>query len=52
MNGLKNKGIQDILIACIDGLTGFTQAIEAVYPKTEIQHCIIPSRDLTVNFAR
>lgn len=41
MNGLKNRGISDILIACVDGLTGFTQAIEAVFPKTEIQHCII-----------
>lgn len=41
MNGLKNRGVQDILIACIDGLTGFPQAIEAVYPKTEIQQCVI-----------
>ena len=37
MNGLKNRGLQDILIACVDGLTGFPAAIEAVYPKTEIQ---------------
>lgn len=41
MNGLKNRGVKDILIACVDGLTGFPQAIEAVYPKTEVQHCII-----------
>lgn len=41
MNGLKNRGVQDILIACVDGLTGFPQAIEAVYPRTEIQQCII-----------
>ena len=41
MNGLKNRGVQDILIACVDGLTGFPQAIEAIYPKTEIQQCII-----------
>lgn len=41
MNGLKNRGLQDILIACVDGLTGFPQAIEAVYPKTKIQQCII-----------
>ena len=39
MNGLKNRGVEDILIACIDGLTGFTDAIEAVFPKTEIQQC-------------
>lgn len=41
MNSLKNQGIEDILIACVDGLTGFTNAIEAVYPNTEIQQCII-----------
>jgi Transposase and inactivated derivatives len=41
MNGLKNRGVCDILIACVDGLTGFPQAIEAVFPKTEVQHCII-----------
>ena len=40
LNGLKNRGVKDILIACIDGLTGFPQAI-AVFPETEIQHCII-----------
>lgn len=41
LNGLKNRGVQDILIACIDGLCGFPQAIEAVYPETEIQQCVI-----------
>ena len=41
MNGLKNRCVEDILIACVDGLNGFPQAIEAVYPKTEIQQCII-----------
>jgi len=41
MNGLKNRGVQDILIACVDGLTGFPQAIEAIFPKTEVQHCVI-----------
>ena len=41
MNGLKNRGVEDILIACVDGLTGFPQAIEAVFPKAEVQHCII-----------
>ena len=41
LNGLKNRGIEDILIACIDGLSGFPQAITAVYPETEIQHCVI-----------
>ena len=41
MNGLKNRGVEDILIACIDGLSGFPQAIQAVFPKTEVQHCVI-----------
>ena len=41
LNGLKNRGVEDILITCIDGLTGFSEAISAVYPKTEIQQCII-----------
>ena len=40
LNGLKNRGVEDILITCIDGLTGFPEAISAVYPKTEIQQCI------------
>jgi putative transposase len=38
---LKNRGVQDILIACVDGLKGFPEAINAVFPKTEIQLCII-----------
>lgn len=41
MNELKNRGVEDILIACVAGLTGFPQAIGAVYPQTEIQQCII-----------
>lgn len=40
MNGLKNRGVEDILIACVDGLTGFPQAIDAVYPETEVQQWI------------
>lgn len=38
---LHNRGVQDILIACVDGLKGFPEAIESIYPKTEVQHCII-----------
>ena len=41
LNSLKNRGVEDIFIACTDNLTGFLAAIEAVYPKTEIQNCII-----------
>lgn len=50
MNGLKNRGVEDILIACVDGLTGFPAAIEAVYPKTEIQQCIIHQIRNTTRF--
>lgn len=50
MNGLKNRGVEDILIACVDGLTGFPAAIEAVYPKTEIQQCIIHQIRNTTKF--
>jgi len=41
MNGIRHRGVEDILIACVDGLTGFTSAIEAVFPQTEIQQCIV-----------
>lgn len=41
LNDLKARGIKDILIACIDGLTGFPEAIAAAFPKTEIQLCVI-----------
>lgn len=50
LNGLKNRGVEDILIACVDGLTGFDNAIEAVYPKTEIQQCIIHQIRNTTRF--
>jgi putative transposase len=38
---LKTRGVRDILIACVDGLTGFPDAIEAVFPKTTVQTCIV-----------
>jgi transposase-like protein len=41
LNELKNRGVDDVLIFAIDGLTGFNQAIQAVYPKAEIQRCIV-----------
>lgn len=41
LTDLYNRGVQDILIACVDGLKGFPEAIETIYPHTEIQHCII-----------
>jgi putative transposase len=38
---LKNRGVTDIFIACVDGLKGFPEAIESVFPQTEIQLCIV-----------
>jgi putative transposase len=40
-NELKNRGVNDILIACVDGLKGFAEAIETAFPQTEVQQCII-----------
>jgi putative transposase len=41
LNDLKQRGVHDILIACVDGLRGFPEAIKGAFPKTEIQLCII-----------
>lgn len=41
LNSLHNRGVEDIFIACTDNLTGFSSAIEAVFPKTDMQNCII-----------
>lgn len=38
---LRNRGVKDIFIACVDGLKGFPEAIRSVYPKTEVQLCIV-----------
>lgn len=41
MNGLKNRGVKDVLIICADGLTGIGEAIGTAFPKTEYQRCIV-----------
>ena len=41
LNSLRNRGVEDLFIACTDNLTGFSNAIEAVFPRTDIQNCII-----------
>ena len=41
LTDLQNRGVEDILIACIDNLKGFSEAIQSVYPETEIQTCIV-----------
>ena len=51
LNGLNNRGIEDILIVCVDGLNRFDQVIEAVYRDAEIQHCMIHQIRNTTKFA-
>jgi putative transposase len=41
LNELKNRGLEDVLIFAVDNLTGISEAIEAVYPKSEVQKCIV-----------
>lgn len=41
LNDLKARGIEDILIACVDGLTGFPDAIASAFPKTDVQLCVV-----------
>ena len=41
LNDLKNRGVQDVLFFCVDGLPGFRDAIQAVYPQAQIQRCVI-----------
>src|SRR4051794_28171120 len=41
LTDLKTRGVRDILICCVDGLTGFPEAIEAIFPKTTVQTCLV-----------
>jgi len=41
LSDLQNRGIEDILIASVDGLTGFPEAIQTIYPKTKVQLCVV-----------
>jgi len=50
VNELKNRGVEDILIACCDGLKGFPEAIEAVFPNTVVQTCIVHQIRNSVRF--
>jgi len=47
---LKNRGVTDIFIACVDGLKGFPEAIESVFPRTEVQLCIVHLVRHSLNF--
>ena len=50
LNEIKNRGVEDIMIISVDGLTGFGDAIGAVFPQTEIQRCIVHQIRYTTKF--
>lgn len=50
LNELKNRGVDQILIACVDGLRGFSEAINAIFPDAQIQQCIVHQIRHTVKF--
>ena len=50
LNDIKNRGVEDILIACVDGLKGFPEAINAIFPKTDVQVCVVHQIRHTVMF--
>ena len=50
MTELKNRGVQDILIAAVDGLKGFPEAIESVFPGCEVQQCVIHQIRNTIRY--
>jgi putative transposase len=50
LNDIKNRGVEDILITCVDGLKGFPEAITAIFPKTEVQVCITHQIRHTIKF--
>jgi len=50
LSDLKQRGLEDILIACIDNLTGFANAIEQIYPQTEVQLCVIHQIRNTIKY--
>jgi len=50
LTDLQNRGVKDIFIACVDGLKGFPEAIEAMYPRTEVQLCIVHLVRASLNY--
>ncbi len=51
LNELKSRGVEDILIACVDNLKGFSEAISACYPKTDIQKCVVHQIRISLKYA-
>jgi putative transposase len=50
LTDLKNRGVTDIFISCVDGLTGFPKAIETVYPQAQVQLCIVHQVRASLNY--
>ena len=50
LNDLRNRGVQDVFIACVNGLSGFPEAIESVFPQTQVQLCIVHLVRNALNF--
>jgi putative transposase len=50
LTDLKNRGVKDVFIACVDGLKGFPQAIETVFPQTQVQLCIVHLTRASLNY--
>lgn len=50
LTDLQQRGLKDILIACIDNLGGFEEAISSIYPKTEVQSCIVHQVRNTIKY--
>jgi putative transposase len=50
LTDLKNRGVQDVFIACVDGLKGFPQAVEAVFPRAQVQLCIVHLTRASLNY--
>lgn len=50
LTDLKNRGLRDVFIVCVDGLKGFPQAIEAVFPQAQVQLCIVPLTRASLNY--
>jgi putative transposase len=50
LTDLKNRGLRDVFIACVDGLKGFPQAIEAVFPQAQVQLCIVHLTRASLNY--
>ena len=50
LSDLQNRGVEDILIACVDGLTGLPEAINSIYPQTEVQLCVIHQIRNTIKY--